>query len=56
MMQSLKRNNVLRWYRADEIGKKLDFGAPKNIRKGEKTIDSHWMIQGGGVETKRRKH
>jgi len=50
------RRGLLKHWKLQQLNKKLDYGAPRNMRKGEKAVDSHWSIPGGGIETKRDKH
>jgi hypothetical protein len=52
----LERKRMLALWKHQQLAKKLAFGAPKNMRKGERAVDSHWFIPGGGVETQRHKH
>ena len=52
----LARRGLLGHFETQQLGKKLAFGAPMNMRKGEKVVDSHWPIHGGATETKRVKH
>jgi hypothetical protein len=52
----LMRRGLLKHWKLRQLNKKLDFGQPRNLRKGEKVVESHWPIHGGGIETKRNKH
>ena len=52
----LARRGLLSHFMTQQLGQKLAFGAPMNMRKGEKVVDSHWPIHGGATETKRVKH
>jgi hypothetical protein len=56
MEASRERRRMWALWKNQQLAKKLAFGAPKNMRKGEKAVDSHWFIPGGGIETKRVKH
>jgi hypothetical protein len=56
MRGKLERERLMQVWKVQKLAKKLAFGAPRNMRKGEKAVDSHWFIPGGGVETKRVKH
>jgi hypothetical protein len=52
----LAQRGLLGHFKTQQLGKKLAFGAPMNMRKGQKVVDSHWFIHGGATETKRVKH
>ena len=56
MRGMLERKHLKQIWKAQQLAKKLAFGAPRNMRKGEKAVNSHWFIPGGGVETQRSKH
>jgi hypothetical protein len=51
-----ERKRMLALWRNQQLAKKLAFGAPKNMRKGMKVVDSPWHIHGGATETNRVKH
>jgi hypothetical protein len=56
MEGKLERERLKQVWNTQQLAKKLGFGSPRNMRKGEKSVNSHWFIPGGGVETKRSKH
>ena len=52
----LERHGLLGHFKNQQLAQKLAFGAPMNMRKGEKVVDKAWHIPGGATETKRVKH
>jgi hypothetical protein len=56
-MEALReRKRIYALWKEQQRAKRLDFGAPRNMRKGERVVDNNWHIPGGATETKRVKH